>query len=277
MDCVTFLVNYGVNLWTKDVDYHTPTDLAAMNDRQEILRFLDNVVAKEERQNAKKVQQLKDKAIKSAEKRIKNFGKIQEKAKKLAKKDNKLLMKDRKKMEQLGNTETPLPGGSNVPRPSMVALSLRRDSRMLYGQSLKFSEIVNQHDRPKLTVGAVFKKVQQQQQKILQNKAPSLLKSSSTSALDKINDDGEFKIGAIEDGKRSVRSITGLRRDSEVIFVPNTKIISGSETDILNGSDSGMGDDIHYIKPRTSIFERPGFGSVALFRFKLQMSLIGYR
>ena len=31
---------------------------------------------------------------------------------------------------------------------------------------------------------------------------------------------GDFKIGAVEDGKRSVRSISGLRRDSEIMYVP---------------------------------------------------------
>lgn len=57
MNCVSFLVNYGVNLWAKDIDQHTATELAAMNDRHAILRFLDDQVAKEERANPKKSQE----------------------------------------------------------------------------------------------------------------------------------------------------------------------------------------------------------------------------
>jgi ankyrin repeat protein len=49
--CVTFLVNFGANLWALDIDFHTPKELAAMNSRDEILRFLDSVAAKEEASN----------------------------------------------------------------------------------------------------------------------------------------------------------------------------------------------------------------------------------
>ena len=38
MDCVTFLVNFGVNMYCLDIDMHTPKELAAMNDCSEILR-----------------------------------------------------------------------------------------------------------------------------------------------------------------------------------------------------------------------------------------------
>jgi ankyrin repeat protein len=48
---VIFLVNFGANLWALDIDYHTPKELAAMNSRDDILRFLDGVAAKEETTN----------------------------------------------------------------------------------------------------------------------------------------------------------------------------------------------------------------------------------
>jgi ankyrin repeat protein len=51
MSCVTFLVNFGANLWALDIDYHTPKELAAMNSKDDILRFLDGVAAKEEASN----------------------------------------------------------------------------------------------------------------------------------------------------------------------------------------------------------------------------------
>jgi len=55
MPCVSFLVNFGVNLWALDIDFHTPKDLAAINNKEQILRFLDAALSKEEIQDRKKV------------------------------------------------------------------------------------------------------------------------------------------------------------------------------------------------------------------------------
>lgn len=100
MNCVTFLANFGVNLWALDIDYHTPKDLAAMNNRDEILRFLDGVIGKEEATNKKTVKAMKEKAKKDAEKRIKEFQKLQKKAEKAAAEEQKKLLKEREKMEK---------------------------------------------------------------------------------------------------------------------------------------------------------------------------------
>ena len=43
---VTFLVNFGVNLYALDIDTHTPHELAAINNADNVLRYLDAVVAK---------------------------------------------------------------------------------------------------------------------------------------------------------------------------------------------------------------------------------------
>jgi hypothetical protein len=39
------------HLWALDIDFHKPKELAAMNSRDDILRFLDGVAAKEEVSN----------------------------------------------------------------------------------------------------------------------------------------------------------------------------------------------------------------------------------
>ena len=205
-----------------------------MNDRQDILRFLDDVAAKEERKNSKKVKSLKEKAQKDSEKRVKEFGQVQEKARKLAEKEKKRLDKERQRMETSvadsngDMTTTSATVGNPIPRPSMAALGLRRDSRLVYAnQSQKFSDLVgttreNRETRPKLPGGAVFKKVQQQQIKKMlgSKKSPGDTLSKSSTTLNEVPGEDDFKVGAIEDGKRSVRSITGLRRDSEVMYVP---------------------------------------------------------
>lgn len=45
-ECVTFLVNFGANLYVMDMEGHTAQDLAAMNGRDDILRYLDAAIGK---------------------------------------------------------------------------------------------------------------------------------------------------------------------------------------------------------------------------------------
>lgn len=70
-DVVTFLVNFGANIFAMDIDQRTPQDLAGMNNRDEILRFLDTTTGKLESTDKKKTKGMKEKAKKDAEKRIK--------------------------------------------------------------------------------------------------------------------------------------------------------------------------------------------------------------
>jgi len=41
LHCVDFLVKFGVNIYALDIDKHSAKDLAAINGRDEILRYLD--------------------------------------------------------------------------------------------------------------------------------------------------------------------------------------------------------------------------------------------
>ena len=45
MHCVDFLVKFGCNLYELDIDKHTAKDLAAINNHDEILRYLDSAIA----------------------------------------------------------------------------------------------------------------------------------------------------------------------------------------------------------------------------------------
>ncbi len=162
---------------------------------------------------------------------MKEFAQVQEKARKLAEKEKKRQEKEREEMERSGMNEAHSvePGTTLIPRPSVAAIDLRRDSRLIY--SPKYSDIVNpkeEKDRIKLPVSAVYKKVQQQRRKMMSSSSSnqsSVSKSASTTANNNngeqvTTEPGDFKIGAVEDGKRSVRSISGLRRDSEIMYVP---------------------------------------------------------
>ncbi|XP_048407588.1 ankyrin repeat and SAM domain-containing protein 4B isoform X2 [Stegostoma tigrinum] len=68
---VTFLVNFGANIWALDNDFHSAMDAAASKDRMECVRFLDTAATKHITMNPKQVARLKEKAVKDSEKQIK--------------------------------------------------------------------------------------------------------------------------------------------------------------------------------------------------------------
>lgn len=77
--CVDFLVKFGANIFALDIDNHNPQQLAAINNREEILRYLDAATAHLEMSDKKKANGFKEKAKKHSEKRIKEFMKRQQK------------------------------------------------------------------------------------------------------------------------------------------------------------------------------------------------------
>lgn len=67
--CVKFLVKFGCNIWSLDIDRHSARELAAINGWEKILQFLDIAQADQELNNRKKSRLLREKAEKDAEKR----------------------------------------------------------------------------------------------------------------------------------------------------------------------------------------------------------------
>lgn len=67
--CVKFLVKFGCNIWSLDIDRHSARELAAINGRERILQFLDLAQSDQELNNRKKSRLLREKAEKDAEKR----------------------------------------------------------------------------------------------------------------------------------------------------------------------------------------------------------------
>lgn len=45
LTCVDFLIKFGVNIYALDIDKHNAKDLAAINSRDDILRYLDTATA----------------------------------------------------------------------------------------------------------------------------------------------------------------------------------------------------------------------------------------
>ncbi|XP_076853623.1 ankyrin repeat and SAM domain-containing protein 4B [Brachyhypopomus gauderio] len=76
MDILSFLVNFGANLFALDNDFHSPMDVAASRDQMSCVRFLDNAASQQTGQSSKKVARLKKQAVKDAEQRVKLCEKV---------------------------------------------------------------------------------------------------------------------------------------------------------------------------------------------------------
>ncbi|XP_073351292.1 ankyrin repeat and SAM domain-containing protein 4B [Pagrus major] len=79
MHILSFLVNFGANLFAMDNEFHTAMDVAASRDRMDCVRFLDAAASKQTNQHPKKVANLKKEAVKEAEKRVKLCEKVKKK------------------------------------------------------------------------------------------------------------------------------------------------------------------------------------------------------
>lgn len=271
--CVHFLVQFGSNIWSLDIDRHSARELAAINGRDEILQFLDLAQAEQELNNRKKTKILKERAEKKAEKRLEEYARRQKLAEVRAEKEQKKLLKDKNRMMDIDSAEPAI-----LPhRPSILTF------RGKIKPSPTFSDIVSGGTK-RQGGSAVGRKVQ------------------ARKAAD------EFKVGEIEmDGKRSVRSLTGLRRDSEVMYVGTYETHSQqigkrgkisdvwgtlsrarSTPDLLGDrdrvedepeydynivNDVSVGDTVLLQQP-ASIFNRPGFGSVAFRRVTTTLDAI---
>ncbi|KAI4494100.1 hypothetical protein M0802_009254 [Mischocyttarus mexicanus] len=264
--CVKFLVKFGCNIWSLDIDRHSARELAAINGRERVLQFLDLAQSDQELNNRKKSRLLREKAEKDAEKRLKEYMKKQKMAEVKAEKVQKKFMKGRSKsyLDTLHETNI------LAHRPALMTFKGR------IKPSPTFSDIV----------GTTTKK----------HGSAVCRKALAKKAVD------DFKIVEIEvDGRKSVRSLTGLRRDSEIMYVGTyesqaqqigrrgkiadvwgTLSKAQSTPDLLGdrscdeedeeeeGQDeersNKMVRDIGLLREQGSIFDRPGFGSVAFRR-----------
>ncbi|XP_028163158.1 Usher syndrome type-1G protein homolog [Ostrinia furnacalis] len=279
-ECVTFLVNFGANPFAMDVDGHTSQELAAINSRDDILRYLDQTTAKLENNDKKKAKALKEKARKDYEKYHKQYQKRQSKAELMAEKELKKLAKE---WEHGYNDDM----GTMPHRPSNVLLALKQKMTRSTSQGNLLAE-----EAPRPTYSALVGTVNSgvRGRGAVYKKALASKLKNGTVGRAGVNDD--FKVGEIEStGRRSVTSLSGVRRDSEVMYVgtlgagpqqrgnvadmfepeprppkpPLTRSASQPDFTAPSGEDSGIGQEVLLQEP-ASIFDRPGFGSVAFRR-----------
>lgn len=77
--CVSFLINFGANIFVLDNDLQSPLDAAASREQNECVALLDKAATVQNSMNPKKVARLKEQAQKNARKQIKECERIQEK------------------------------------------------------------------------------------------------------------------------------------------------------------------------------------------------------
>ncbi|XP_023313642.1 Usher syndrome type-1G protein homolog isoform X1 [Trichogramma pretiosum] len=222
--CVRFLVKFGCNIWSLDIDRHSARELAAINGRDRILQFLDLAQADQELNSRKKSRLMKDKAEKEAEKRLKEYVKRQKLAESRAEKEQKKLLKQQQQQQQQQMQQTATQGELVNGTLSHTNGVTTFKGRMK--PSPTYSDIVG--TATKRHAGIVGKKA-----------------LAARRAVD------DFKVVQIEvDGKKSVRSLTGLRRDSEVMYVgtydTNTLVLSNnkpSQTNYNNNNNNNYNNN----------------------------------
>nr|XP_015212212.1 PREDICTED: Usher syndrome type-1G protein isoform X1 [Lepisosteus oculatus] len=255
LNCLSFLVSFGANVWCLDNDYHTPLDMAAMKSHMDCVRYLDSIAAKQTSLNPKLVSKLKDRAFREAERRIKECVKMQR--------------KHHQRMEKKYQKEaSDASDAMSFSSYSSSTMSRKLQHLNLVPTSMPYSQA---------TLHATAKGKTKIQKKLEKKK----------------QGDGTFKI--YEDGRKSVRSLSGVQLGSDVMFVRqgtyaspkdrtrrNIRDMFPSDDDAVSRaiSDPGLHLDSAYSEVSTdsghdSLFNRPGLGTMVFRRNYVSGGLFG--
>ncbi|XP_036406881.1 Usher syndrome type-1G protein homolog [Megalops cyprinoides] len=265
LNCLSFLVSFGANVWCLDNDFHTPLDMAATKSHMDCVRYLDSIAAKQTALNPKLVGKLKDRAFRAAERRIKDCAKMQRK--------HHQRMERRYQQEASDASDT-----MSFSSHTSSTLSRRLQHFGTASSSMPYSQA---------TLHATAKGKARIQRKLEKKK----------------QGDGTFKI--YEDGRKSVRSLSGLQLGNDVMFLKQGTYVSPRERpglrrnvrDMFPGdaaadddadtvsralSDPGLhvaGDgafsDVSADSGRDSLFNRPGLGTMVFRRNYVSSGLFG--
>lgn len=200
MQCVDFLVQFGVNIYALDIDHHSAQDLAAINNRDKILRYLDAAAATLEATDRKKAHEYREQAKRKSEKRAREFATRQQKLER--DQDTSLRIRPHRPSNMLQALKHKLWSGSqgNLAQGQTRLINETSQAAAAAPATTKFSALVG--GTVQRGGGAVKKR------------------ADAMKVRQQMENGGDFKIGEMEsNGKRSVRSIQGLRRDSEILLV----------------------------------------------------------
>ncbi|KAL6095313.1 ush1g [Pungitius sinensis] len=262
-NCLSFLVAFGANVWCLDNDYHTPLDMSATKGHMDCVRYLDSIAAKQNTLNPKLVGKLKDRAFRAAERRIKDCAKLQR--------------KHREHMERKFAKES-----AALDNLDAISFSSYTSGSTL---SRKFNTVTSNMPYSQATLHSTAKGKAKIQKKLEKKKQV----------------DGTFKI--YEDGRKSVRSLSGLQLGNDVLFLKRGTYANPKERPRLDirdmfHHDGGVADDaedavsrvmsdpglheaayseISADSGRDSLFTRPGLGTMVFRRNYLGGGVFGTR
>ncbi|XP_010897802.2 Usher syndrome type-1G protein homolog [Esox lucius] len=198
-NCLSFLVSFGANVWCLDNDYHTPLDMAATKNHMECVRYLDSIAAKQTAINPKLVSKLKDRAFRLAERRIKDCVKMQK--------------KHHQRMERKFLKESVVSDNSDAMSFSSY------NSSTLSRKLPQFNTATSSVPYSQATLHSTAKGRTKIQKKLEKKKQV----------------DGTFKI--YEDGRKSVRSLSGLQLGQDVMFLKQGTYANSKDRSRLNIRD----------------------------------------
>ncbi|XP_075999323.1 pre-mRNA splicing regulator USH1G isoform X3 [Genypterus blacodes] len=250
LNCLFFLVSFGANIWCLDNDCHTPLDMAATKEHMDCVRYLDNIAAKQTALNPKLIDKLKDRAFRDAERRIKQCVKLQK--------------KHHKRMERKFHKDVSEASASDVMSfSSFTGSSISHRLR-------NFNAATISVPYSQATLHATNRGKTKIQRKLDRRK----------------QGEGTFKI--YEDGRKSVRSLSGLQLGNDVMFVKQGTYANPRERGRRNVRDMFSrdnddaisraisepdlhGHDVDYSEISTdsghdSLFNRPGLGTMVFRR-----------
>ncbi|XP_029630412.1 Usher syndrome type-1G protein homolog [Salmo trutta] len=263
-NCLSFLVSFGANVWCLDNDYHTPLDMAATKSHMDCVRYLDSIAAKQSALNPKLVGKLKERAFREAERRIKECVKLQR--------------KHHKRMERKFHKE--------------AASEQSMSDAMSFSSYTSSSVSRKLHHLNTTTVSVPYSQATLH--------ATTRGKTKIQKRLEKRKQgDGTFKI--YEDGRKSVRSLSGLQLGNDVMFLKQGTYVGprdrtgrrGNLRDIFHGDanddaisraisepDLSYRPDMEYSEVSTdsghdSLFNRPGLGTMVFRRNYISGGLFG--
>ncbi|KAM9411247.1 pre-mRNA splicing regulator USH1G-like [Salvelinus alpinus] len=215
--CLSFLVSFGANVWCLDNDYHTPLDMAATKSHMDCVRYLDSIAAKQSVHNPKLVGKLKDRAFRAAERRIKDCVKQQQ--------------KHHRRLERMFLKESVTSDNSDA-----MSFSSYNSSSTLSRTLPQFNAVTSNMPYSQATVHSTTKGRTKIHKKLEKKKQV----------------DGTFKI--YEDGRKSVRSLSGLQLGQDVMFLKQGTYANSKDHSRLNirdmfphhGNNHDHHDNDHY-------------------------------
>lgn len=206
INVASFLINYGANIWAMDNDYKTSQDIAALWDKTEIVKLLDDAKSQQQALNPGIVKKLCAKAFEDADKNSKRQDKRNKEAQRIAEKEDS---------KRLRNIDPDFKAPSKMNVFKTLTMKFRSNNRKYTGNNVQgdvktFSDI------------AIGTKSRGTKKKILQKQINGF---DSHSVMD-------FKTSEFDgDGNRTLRSMkgtNGYRKGSDVMYLTNKESESGA-------------------------------------------------